>query len=98
MQRTLPITWFIAACLFGKRTTCLPKYLERLAFYGTFWKLGRYTRTYPEYVEDEVRAAAKELVRGPGPRKPFVLVDGNYVSARWYGDAELFAQRFIDLL
>ena len=87
-----------AGVLRQKRTTCLPKYLERLAFYGTFWKLGRYTRTYPEYVEDEVRAAAKELVRGPGPRKPFALVDGNYVSARWYGDADLFAQRFIDLL
>ena len=52
-----------AGVLRQKRTTCLPKYLERLAFYGTFWKLGRYTRTYPEYVEDEVRAAAKELVR-----------------------------------
>jgi putative intracellular protease/amidase len=87
-----------AGVLRQKRTTCLPKYLERLAFYGTFWTLGRYTRTYPEYVEDEVRAAAKEIVRGPGPRKPFALVDGNYVSARWYGDAELFAQRFIGLL
>lgn len=87
-----------AGVLRDKRTTCLPKYLERIGFYGTFWKLGRYLRTYPEYVEDEVRSAAKEVVRGPGPRKPFALVDGKYVSARWYGDAGLFAHRFLEFL
>jgi ribosomal protein L34 len=25
-----------------KRTTCLPKFMERSAFYATAWKLGRY--------------------------------------------------------
>ena len=69
---------------------------------GTAWKLGRYLRTYPAYVEDEVRAAlddpAAQFERGPSPRKPFALVDGNYVSARWYGDADLFAQRLLELL
>ena len=39
------------------RTTCLPKYMERTAYALTFWKLGRYYRTYPAYVEDEVKAA-----------------------------------------
>ena len=39
----------------GLRTTCLPKYMERSAFLATAWRLGRYYRTYPEYVEDEVR-------------------------------------------
>jgi hypothetical protein len=39
----------------GVKTTCLPKYMEKLAFYLTFWKLGNYYRTYPAYVEDEVR-------------------------------------------
>ena len=43
--------------LYGRRTTCLPKYMERTAYYLTAWKLGRYYRTYPAYVEDEVRAA-----------------------------------------
>ena len=43
------------------RTTCLPKYLERSAYFMTAWKLGRYYRTYPAYVEDEVRAASEPL-------------------------------------
>ena len=41
----------------GRSTTCLPKYMERTAFWLTAWKLGRYYRTYPAYVEDEVRDA-----------------------------------------
>jgi hypothetical protein len=28
----------------------------------------------------------------------FVVQDGNYVSARWPGDAYLFGRRFTDLL
>ena len=47
--------------LYGRRTTCLPKYMERSAFITTAWRLGRYYRTYPAYVEDEVRNA----LRGP---------------------------------
>ncbi len=93
--------------LHGRRTTCLPKYMERSAFVITAWRLGRYYRTYPAYVEDEVREAlrdAADFVRGPralsrrgteaddGPA--FVVEDGNYVSARWPGDAYLFAKRF----
>ncbi len=52
----------------GTQTTCLPKYMERLAYYLTFWKLGRYYRTYPAYVEDEVRdalATPRDFHRGP---------------------------------
>ncbi|AHI02103.1 type 1 glutamine amidotransferase domain-containing protein [Kutzneria viridogrisea] len=96
--------------LAGRRTTCLPKYMERSAYYLTAWRLGRYYRTYPEYVEDEVRAALGDpalFERGPrslsrgtatddGPA--FVVRDGNYVSARWPGDAYLFARRFDALL
>jgi putative intracellular protease/amidase len=97
--------------LHGRRTTCLPKYMERSAFVSTAWRLGRYYRTYPAYVEDEVRDALRDpadFVRGPrvlskrgtdtddGPA--FFVQDGNYVSARWPGDAYLFAKRFADLL
>src|SRR6185437_7856878 len=39
--------------LAGCQTTCLPKYMERGAFLATGWRLGRYYRTYPDYVEDE---------------------------------------------
>ncbi len=97
--------------LAGSRTTCLTKFLERSAYWMTFWKLGRYYRTYPAYVEDEVRAALddpSQLERGPltlgrrgtatddGPA--FVVEDGRYVSARWPGDAYRFARRFLSRL
>jgi putative intracellular protease/amidase len=94
-----------------RRTTCLPKYLERIARIGTFW-LGDYARTYPLYVEDEVRAAlddpARQFRRGPrivlsrgsatDDRAAFVVIDENYVSGRWLGDAYLFARSFRRLL
>jgi putative intracellular protease/amidase len=93
-----------------RRTTCLPKYMERGAYYLTAWRLGRYYRTYAAYVQDEVTAALAEpsqFVRGPltqrrGTRADdsaaFVVQDGNYLSARWPGDAYLFGERFRRLL
>lgn len=93
--------------LYGRRTTCLPKYMERSAFMATAWRLGRYYRTYPAYVEDEVRDALRDpadFERGPrvlskrgtaiDDRPAFCVEDGNYVSARWPGDAYLFANCF----
>jgi putative intracellular protease/amidase len=96
--------------LHDRQTTCLPKYLERLAYYSTAWRLGKYYRTYPAYVEDEVRAAlgrpTQQFRRGPinlGARDSqsdlspsFVVEDRNYLSARWPGDAYAFARRFIE--
>jgi putative intracellular protease/amidase len=98
--------------LWKQRTTCLPKYMERTAFYLTSWKHGRYYRTYDAYVEDEVRAAlsdpSEQFERGPislirhgtatddGPA--FVAQDDHYVSARWPGDAYRFARAFIGKL
>lgn len=93
--------------LHGRKTTCLPKYMERTAYFLTAWKLGRYYRTYPAYVEDEVRAALGPdgtFERGPfnltkrgtrdDHRPAFVVEDGHYVSARWPGDAYAIAERF----
>ncbi|MFO0625837.1 MAG: type 1 glutamine amidotransferase domain-containing protein [Polyangiales bacterium] len=92
--------------LHGARTTCLPKYMERVAYYLTAWRLGRYYRTYDAYVEDEVRAALArpdDFVRGPmnlvargtrdDDRAAFVVDDGRYLSARWPGDAYLLGRR-----
>jgi len=98
--------------LAGRRTTCLPKYMERSAYLVTAWRLGRYYRTYPAYVEDEVKAALDDPTRqfSRGPRTlsargtatddtpAFVVQDRNYVSARWPGDAYLFGRWFRDLL
>jgi putative intracellular protease/amidase len=107
LARTRDPTAAGRSLLSGRRTTCLPKYMERCAFLTTAWRLGRYYRTYPAYVEDEVRDALRDptdFERGPrvlakrgtdaddGPA--FVVEDGNYVSARWPGDAYLFAKRF----
>jgi putative intracellular protease/amidase len=92
----------------GRRTTCLPKYMERTAYWLTAWKLGRYYRTYDAYVEDEVKAALEDpahFERGPfnltthgtrdDDRAAFVVEDGSYISARWPGDAFLFAKRLL---
>jgi len=97
--------------LHGRRTTCLPRSLELSGYLFTFWRRGRYYRTYPTYVQREVRRALASprdfsrggptlLVRGTAEhdRTAYVVEDGNYVSARWPGDAYLFARRFEALL
>jgi len=97
--------------LAGHRTTCLPKYMERAAFFSTFWRRGRYYRTYPAYVEDEVRAALdkpEDFERGPrelskrGTRDDdtaaFVVEDGRYISGRWPGDAYLLGKKLVERL
>ena len=100
-----------AGVLSGTRTTCLPKYMERSAYLATFWRLGRYYRTYPAYVEDEVKAALAspdDFERGPrvmskrGTRDDdthaFVVEDGRYVSGRWPGDSYLVARKLVERL
>ena len=97
--------------LHGRKTTCLPKYMERTAWMLTAWKLGSDYRTYPAYVEDEVRAALAspgDFQLGPrvltargtrdddGPA--FVVEDGAYVSARWPGDSYLYAKKLAERL
>src|SRR5258708_33585374 len=47
----------------GRESTCLPKYMERSAFWLTAWRLGRYYRTYPAYVVDEVVSALGDRSR-----------------------------------
>jgi putative intracellular protease/amidase len=98
--------------LAAKRTTCLPKYMERTAYFATVWKLGRYYRTYPAYVEDEVKAALRDPVRqfcrGPitlfsrgtegDDRAALVVEDGRYLSARWPGDAYLIAKKLLAMI
>jgi putative intracellular protease/amidase len=97
-----------SSVLRGHKTTCLPKYMERAAYFSTFWRRGRYYRTYPAYVEEEVRAALAapdDFIRGPrelsarGTRDDdshaFTVESGHYVSARWPGDAYLIGKQLI---
>lgn len=85
--------------------------MELSAFAMTFWKIGRHFRTYPAYVEDEVRAALGpegRYVRGPfelghrggekDRRGSWLCEDGNYLSARWPGDAFAFADRLVEMI
>ena len=86
--------------LYGRKLTGLTKRLERAGYYLTSWRLGDYYRTYPVYVEDETVKVLKErsdFMHGGSIRKPFVIEDGNLITARYPGDAHLFAQKLVDL-
>jgi len=94
----------------GRKTTALTKLMELTAWVLTCLYLGDYYRTYPTTVEDEVRAALaapEDFVRGPMPMvrdsasnlaAGFTVRDGNYLSARWPGDAHRFATEFAAML
>ncbi len=85
--------------LYGRKLTGLTKRLERAGYYLTFWRLGDYYRTYPEYVEDETVKALKDrsdFIHGGSISKPFVVEDGNLITARYPQDAHLFAQKLLD--
>lgn len=88
----------------GRTVTALTKSLERTAYWLTGWRLGRYYRTYPAYVEDEVTAALdrpQQFRRGPlvaSYDRPFVVRDGRLITARWPGDATGFATALVETL
>ncbi len=98
--------------LFGKKTTALLKKQELAAYNLTRVWLGTYYRTYPETtVQDEVTAALasqQDFLSGPTPgltrdapdkmKRGFTVTDGNYISARWPGDAYNFANGFLKLI
>ncbi len=93
-----------AGVLKGRKTTALTGMMEGLAVALTKGRLGNHYSTYPETVETEV----KRLLTSPsdfdaGPMLPryataerpdlgFVVTDGNFVSARWPGDAWTLAK------
>lgn len=96
--------------LYGRKVTALPKIMELTGWLLTCLYLGDYYRTYATTVEDEVRAslaAADDFVRGPisirrdSPDRlnaGFTVRDGNFLSARWFGDAHRFAHDFAKML
>lgn len=96
--------------LFGRRTTALTRSLELTGWLLTVAWLGNYYRTYPLTVQAEVTATlakTSDFEAGPpamlrdGPEhleRGFTVRDGNYLSARWPGDAHRFATEYVDLL
>jgi putative intracellular protease/amidase len=85
----------------NRKLTGLTKFLERIAYYITFWKLGKYYRTYPAYVQDEVEDCLNDkgnFKTGGNQFKPYVCVDANLITARWPKDAYLFAETLISKL
>lgn len=96
--------------LFGRKTTALLAFQELTAWLLTCVWLGNYYRTYSQTVEAEVKSALafnKDFIKGPTPllrdnvhnlSRGFAVKDGNYLSARWPGDAHLFGTKFLEML
>ena len=89
--------------LAGRRLTTLPKRFEVGAWALTKPYKGDYFRTYPTWVEDEVRAAVADGQVETGPFLPvhgqgFVVRDGPLITARWPGDAERFGEALVEAL
>mgnify|MGYP000483232274 CR=1 FL=1 len=93
-----------ASVVEGRTLTGLPKRFERGAWLATKLTRGDYFRTYPTWVQDEVKSALGPDGRWQaGPLLPlhgegFVVEDGNLITARWPGDAERFAATLVQRL
>ena len=96
--------------LYQKKTTALPKWMELSAWAMTYLWLKNYYRTYKQTVQDEVvslLARKTDYLRGPlslirdsknNLKVGFIVDDGNYISARWPGDAHRFAEAILQKL
>jgi protease I len=97
--------------IYNYKTTALLNSQELLAYNLTRLRLKDYYLTYPEItVENEVKSVLSDhdnFLKGPTPllrdnhkylKRGFVVVDGNYLSARWPGDAYRFSLEFIKMV
>ncbi|MGV0167226.1 type 1 glutamine amidotransferase domain-containing protein [Furfurilactobacillus sp. WILCCON 0119] len=92
------------------KTTSLLNLQELSAYQLTRLWLGDYYRTYPETVENEVKsmlANPANFIHGSHPftrdtatdtKRSLVVVDRNYISSRWPGDAHKFAKTYYEHL
>jgi putative intracellular protease/amidase len=99
--------------LWGRKTTGLTRRQELVAWWITRASLGDYYRTYEIPMADELVShlrSAEDYDPGPGfpiplgrdsptnSRPGFTVRDGNYLSARWPGDAYRFARELVGML
>lgn len=99
--------------LWGRKTTGLTRNQEMVAYWLTRSRLGDYYRTYAVPMADELKSrlrSPRDYAAGPGWPIPmsrdsdarlchgFVVRDGNYLSARWPGDAHRFGEAAVALL
>lgn len=96
--------------LFGRKTTALQGRQELLAWLLSWLWRRNYYRTYPQLLESEVRSLLQfsdDFIGGPLPKSRdsadqlthgFTVQDGNYLSARWPGDAHKFAADYLRML
>jgi putative intracellular protease/amidase len=83
--------------LFGYKVTTVPKSLDLFAYHADKWLVKHGYIMYPKCVMDEVQQNlehSEDLIKGPGFLTPFAFIDRNLISARWYLDADVFAQHF----
>jgi hypothetical protein len=99
--------------LWDRKTTGLTRRQELVAWWLTRATLGDYYRTYETPMADELVSnlrSPSDYDPGPGypipltrdsdanTRAGFTLRDGNYLSARWPGDAHRFAKELVGML
>ncbi len=85
--------------LYGRKVTAVPRSLDRIGSLLASRLPKRSYLLYPRCVAEEVRACLEypeDFSIGPSILKPYVVSDGSLITARWYLDAELFAERFAD--
>jgi len=98
--------------LYGRKTTAVTKLMELTGWFVTAPWLKRYFRPYPRTIQEEIinfLQKKQDFLTGPLPLFPsryskkflsrqFVVIDKNYLSARWPGDAYRFSLEFLKLL
>lgn len=96
--------------LFGRKTTGLTRMQEMTAWTLTRLWLGDYYRTYDVPMETELKSyleSSSDYSPGPLPllrdtpnnlNPGFTVRDGNYLSARWPGDAHKFGSEFAKMV
>jgi putative intracellular protease/amidase len=87
--------------LYGHKLTAVPPSLDRSGYLLNVRLLRRPYLTYPCTVDGEVRPCLErpeDLSYGRSLLVPYVVCDGDLITARYWLDAQLFSERFAEAL